>query len=82
MSQVPELDSLLTIADVARILACSEANVYAMIEAGHLPYVRIGRSKGYRLDPADLSAFIQRRKVQKAGTKPKAPRPRLKHIRL
>ena len=82
MTQVAELDPLLTIADAARILVCSEANVYALIEAGHLPYVRVGRSKGYRLDPADLSAFIQKRRVQKAEKKPKAPRPRLKHIRL
>ena len=80
MSQ--QLVELLTIADVARILVCSEANVYALIDAGSLPFVRIGRNKGYRIDPADLSSFIQKRKVQKEGRKSKTPRPRLKHIKL
>lgn len=75
------MKELLTVADVARILVCSEGNVYALIDAGELPYVRIGKSKGYRIDPADLSAFIQKRKVQNNG-RSKAPRPRLRHIRL
>jgi len=35
MSQPIQIDELLTVADTARILVCSEANVYALIEAGH-----------------------------------------------
>ena len=73
---------LLPVSDVARILVCSEANVYSLIDAGELPYVPIGKSKGYRIDPADLTAFIQKRKVQKQRAKRKVPRPRLKHIKL
>ncbi len=76
------MKKLLTVADVAQCLGCSEANVYALLEAGELPYVPIGKSKGYRIDPADLERFIGSRKVRNEGAKPKAPRPRLKHIRL
>lgn len=77
-----ELDQLLTIADVARILVCSEANVYALIEAGQLPYVAVGKSKGYRVAPKDLTQFIERRRIQHDNPKEKVPRPRLKHIKL
>lgn len=73
---------LLTVKEVAERLQCSDANVYALVEAGQLPFVRIGRSKGYRIDAGDLAAFIEERKVQKTGAKPRPPRPRLKHIRF
>ena len=75
---------LLTIADVARVLACSEANVYAIIDFGALPYLTIGRSKGYRVDQQDLAAFIEDRKKGKQGVEDKAPspRPRLRHIEI
>jgi excisionase family DNA binding protein len=75
---------LLTIADVARVLACSEANVYAIIESGALPYLTIGKSKGYRVDRQDLAAFIESRKVGKQGVEeqPPGPRPRLRHLRI
>jgi excisionase family DNA binding protein len=73
---------LLTISDAAVYLGCSEANVYALISAGELPYVSIGRRKGYRLDRRDLEEFIDRRKLQKAVAPRRTPRPRLKHLRL
>ena len=75
---------LLTIADVARVLACSEANVYAIIESGALPYLTIGKSKGYRVDQQDLAEFIQSRKKGKQGVEDKAPRPRprLRHLKV
>ncbi|MGD9854064.1 MAG: helix-turn-helix domain-containing protein [Planctomycetaceae bacterium] len=73
---------LLTISQAADALGCSEANIYALIDAGELPFVPIGRRKGYRIDTADISAFIDRRKQQKSGTAPRPARPRLKHIRL
>jgi excisionase family DNA binding protein len=75
-------DALLTIKQVAAILVCSEKNVYALIEGGQLPYVPIGKSKGYRIDRKDLSTFITSRKMQNEGRKLKAPRPRLKHIKV
>ena len=57
---------LLTVAEAAQFLGCSETNVYALIDGGDLPFVCIGRRKGYRLDRSDLEAFIERRKQSKA----------------
>ena len=78
------LAKLLTVAEAARILGCSDANVYAHITAGRLPFVSVGTSKGYRIDPKDLIEFIRKRKVRNEGEKPKARRPQLKlrHIKL
>ena len=77
-----ESGSLLTIRETAERLGCSEANVYALIEGGELPYVRIGRRKGYRIDPADLAGFIAGRKEQREPARPRLHRPRLKHLKL
>ena len=54
--------TLLTIAQVAGLLACSPATVYALVEAGQLPVISIGKSKGYRVDPLDLETFVVDRK--------------------
>ncbi|MEZ6052576.1 MAG: excisionase family DNA-binding protein [Planctomycetaceae bacterium] len=40
---------LLTIREAAGLLCCSEANVYALKEAGELPFVCVG-VQGYRID--------------------------------
>ena len=73
---------LVSIKEAAELLGCSEANVYALREAGELPFVSIGVRKGYRFDLRDIEAFIERRKESRAAARPKVPRPRLKHIRL
>lgn len=74
---------LLTIKEVAQFLGCSEANVYALITSGELPFIQIGIRKGYRVDSWDLDAFLERRKTQSETPAPrKVPTPRLKHIRL
>ena len=75
---------LLTVTAAAEFLGCSRANVYGLINAGELPVIAIGKSRGYRIDRRDIEAFVQRRKVHKEGGKPArlAPRPRLKHIKL
>ncbi|MDA7980916.1 MAG: helix-turn-helix domain-containing protein [Pirellulales bacterium] len=77
------LQPLLTVTEVARILVCSEANVYALIDRGELPWIQTGLSKGYRIDPTDLDVFLRSRKKRNgSGPKRKALRPRLKHIRI
>ena len=79
MSTSPE--PLLTIKQVADYLGCSERNVYALLDRNELPYILVGSSKGYRIDPIDLRAFVERRKVRGEQCKPrKLNRPRLKHI--
>lgn len=80
MDSIPRL---LTITEAAQVLGCSEANVYSLIESGKIPYVAVGRKKGYRIASDDLLLFIQSRKVRKqlAETKPVVRR-RLRHIRI
>lgn len=75
---------LLNVKRVAELLGCSQANVYALIEDGELPYVSIGSAKGYRIDPEDLQSFVAARKTQRIQRRPKRkpPKPQLKHIRL
>lgn len=75
---------LLTVSEVAAYLGCSVGNVYALIDAGELPVIAVGKSRGYRIDPRDLDEFLNRRKTRNVGAKSPAPmpRPRLKHIRL
>lgn len=82
MNQAPS-PRLLTITETAACLGCSEANVYALINAGKLPYVPVGKRKGYRVSVEDVQTFIEARKVQKQPTETKPNyRPRLRHIRL
>lgn len=75
---------LLTITNAADYLGCSRANVYGLIDAGELPVISIGKTRGYRIDRRDLEEFLQRRKIHKPGREPvrPTPRPRLKHIKL
>jgi len=39
---------LCPVADVARYLSLSRSKVYAMMEAGELPYVKLGKSRRVR----------------------------------
>ena len=73
---------LLSVNAAAVLLGCSRANIYGLIEAGELPVVAVGKSRGYRIDRRDIEAFIDRRKTCKGARKPAPPppRPRLKHI--
>lgn len=77
----PAEPRLLSVKQTAQSLACSVANVYALIEAGELAVVNVGKSKGYRIDRRDLEAFIQQRKFRFETPRPKLPTVRLKHIR-
>ena len=74
---------LLTIAETAVALSCSEANVYSLINAGKLAYVLVGKRKGYRISADVLQQFVESQTLQAipAETKP-TYRPRLRHIRL
>jgi len=72
---------LLTVANVAEILSISKSLVYGLVDKGEMPYIAVGQSKAIRFAPEDIEAFIRSRKVQNEGSKPNAPRPRLKHIK-
>lgn len=78
--------SLLTIAQVAEMLACSPATVYALVDGGQLPVVSIGKSKGYRVDPNDLETFVAERKFtfrksEELGVPQPLPTTGFKHLR-
>ena len=73
---------LLTVREAADWLACSQANVYALVEKGELPVVPVGRRKGYRIDRRDLEAFVDRRKFRFQAPPAARPKERLKHLKL
>jgi excisionase family DNA binding protein len=51
---------LLTIADVARYLSVSEAQVYALVRSGQLPAVKLGGKGVWRIDRQRLDDYIER----------------------
>lgn len=55
---VPPLETLQTVAAVARHLAVSRSKIYQMMDAGQLPFVKFGRSRRIRL--SDVAALIER----------------------
>ena len=71
---------LLTVKQVAERLNCCESQVYALLGAGELPYIRIGLGKqgGKRIDEADLEELPNSRRY---GGRPRAfPPGRLRRI--
>lgn len=75
------MTKLLTVSQVADILAISKSLVYELVDRGDLPFVKVGTSKGYRFDPEDIKTFIRKRKRQNRGQTTPSIRPRLKHLR-
>ena len=51
---------LFTIADVARYLSVSEAQVYALVRSGQLPAVKLGGRGVWRIDRQRLNDYIER----------------------
>ena len=51
-------EKLLTVREVAERLRVCRATVYAMVERGELPHIRVGVT--VRVSPTDLAAFIAR----------------------
>jgi excisionase family DNA binding protein len=52
---------LLTVIEAAKTLAISPRTLWSLTDSGEISCVRIGRAVRY--DPADLRAWIDRRKV-------------------
>ena len=50
----------LTIADVAEILATSQAQVRALLRDGELRHIQIGGRNQYRIEVSELENYIQR----------------------
>lgn len=55
---------MLTVKQVAQRLNCSSATVYALVDSGKLPVVKIGvRGGGMRIQLDDLQDFIESRRT-------------------
>jgi excisionase family DNA binding protein len=54
----------LTLADVAEILNTSQAQVYALVRRGELRAIKIGGRGQWRVETAELEAFIERMYAQ------------------
>ena len=50
----------LTLADVAEVLNTSGPQVYALVRSGELRAIKIGGRGQWRVEAAELEAFIQR----------------------
>jgi excisionase family DNA binding protein len=65
MSVVTNADhksGLLTVAEVAGRLRCSEPTVRRRIRAGEIPAVKLGRGRSaIRIDPAELEGWLYQR---------------------
>jgi len=60
MTPTSTQDHLLTIDEVAARLSCTPRLVRAFVDRRELPVIKVGRL--VRFDPADVDAYIQRRR--------------------
>lgn len=72
---------LVSVAQAAELLQCSEGNVYALIAAGKLVVTRVGRRKGYRIDVRDLAQFVDASKFRCLERIAVPPPTKLRHIK-
>ena len=77
-----EPQPLLTTEQVAHRLALSANTVRTLCDSGQLPHLRIGsgKKKEYRVDPADLDAYIEQARVKPEVPEPKPGRGQRKAI--
>ena len=76
-------DPLLRVADVARRFDISSSLVYQLVEAGELPFHRIGNGRGtLRFDPDDITEYLKSRRISKTPVGKSALRLNLKHVHL
>ncbi len=53
-------DRFLTLTDVAEILNISASQTYALVRSGALPAIKIGGRGQWRIERAQLEAYIER----------------------
>ncbi|MEZ6033415.1 MAG: helix-turn-helix domain-containing protein [Planctomycetaceae bacterium] len=76
-------ERLLNVADVAEQLSISQSLVYQIVDAGKIPFLRIGIGRGsIRFQSADIKTYLDSCRVEKVAAQPSRMRLRLKHIRL
>lgn len=60
-----DVEALQTVTTVAKYLSLSRSKVYQLMEAGSLPYVKIGKSR--RLRWSDVLALVDESVVKREG---------------
>lgn len=62
MGHWPAMDGprFLQLSDVAEILNISSAQTYALVRSGELPAIKVGGRGQWRVETAQLEAYIQR----------------------
>jgi excisionase family DNA binding protein len=66
---------VLTVAEAARLLACSRSQIYGLCNAGEIASIKLGKS-GVRIPYANLIAFINAGGVVEASAASRAARVR------
>jgi excisionase family DNA binding protein len=61
MAEPAFTDSLLTVAEVARLMRVSNMTVYRLIKSAQLPAIRVG--KNYRIRQRDVDTYLSERAV-------------------
>ncbi len=51
-------DTVMSVADVARVLKAGRSTVYELIRRGELPAKRLGRSRGLRIPTKAFQAWL------------------------
>ena len=54
----------LTLPDVAEVLSISAAQAYALVRSGDLPAIKVGGRGQWRVETAQLEAYIERMYAQ------------------
>lgn len=52
------VDTVMSVADAARILKCGRSTVYELIRRGELPAKRLGRARGVRIPTKAFYAWL------------------------
>jgi excisionase family DNA binding protein len=67
-------EPLHTLPEAAEILNVSMSQIYALVRSGELPGMQVGGRLQWRVDPADLDAYIKEAKARTAQRIAQDPR--------
>jgi len=74
---------LLDIKQAAEVLSISTSLVYQLVESGQLRAFRVGTGRGIlRIRIEDIQAYLDDCQIETAEEPMRAPRPKLKHLRI
>ncbi|MEJ7593019.1 MAG: helix-turn-helix domain-containing protein [Planctomycetaceae bacterium] len=77
------LQPLLSVSAVAELLGVSPSLVYQIVEAGKIPFHRVGIGRGsIRFQREDVKAYIEACRFEKTQQDRKPLQMRLKHIKI